>query len=60
MTEELQERIFDYLFTTKPVGKGTGMGLSISRQIVEKQHGGKLTCTSVPGRGTEFVILIPL
>ncbi|MGE5656832.1 MAG: response regulator [Actinomycetota bacterium] len=57
--EELQPKIFDYLFTTKPVGKGTGLGLSISRQIVEETHGGCLTCESVMGEWTEFVIVLP-
>jgi signal transduction histidine kinase len=57
---EVQERIFEQFFTTKPVGKGTGIGLSISRQIVEKQHKGKLSCFSTLGEGTEFVIEIPI
>jgi signal transduction histidine kinase len=48
------------LFTTKPVGKGTGLGLSISRQIVVEKHGGMLTCISLLGQGTEFVIEIPI
>lgn len=58
--EEVISRIFDHLFTTKGVGKGTGLGLSISRQIVEETHGGKLTCDSVLGKGTEFTIALPL
>ncbi|MDJ0554950.1 MAG: HAMP domain-containing sensor histidine kinase [Microcoleaceae cyanobacterium MO_207.B10] len=52
--------MFGHLFTTKPVGKGTGLGLSISRQIVEEKHGGKITCTSELGIGTEFVIVLPI
>jgi signal transduction histidine kinase len=60
MPEEIRQKIFDNLFTTKPVGKGTGLGLSISRQIVVEKHGGKLTCSSVIGVGTEFVIEIPI
>lgn len=55
-----QQRIFDPFFTTKPLGKGTGMGLSISYQIVVEKHGGKMNCHSVPGKGTEFSIRIPL
>lgn len=51
--------MFDPFFTTKPVGKGTGMGLSVSYQIVKK-HQGSLKCISMPGKGTEFVIKIPL
>lgn len=59
MPPEIQSRIFDYLFTTKPIGKGTGMGLAIARQIVEEKHHGKLSCYSEPGKGTEFVIELP-
>jgi signal transduction histidine kinase len=58
--EEFQPRIFDPFFTTKPVGKGTGMGMSISYQIITEKHGGKLECFSTFGKGTEFVIQIPL
>ncbi|MEM1170308.1 MAG: AAA family ATPase [Cyanobacteria bacterium P01_H01_bin.35] len=59
MSEEVKRNIFQHLFTTKVVGKGTGLGLSISRQIVEEKHGGKITCTSELGTGTEFVICLP-
>jgi predicted ATPase/signal transduction histidine kinase/tRNA A-37 threonylcarbamoyl transferase component Bud32 len=59
MSEEVKQRIFDHLFTTKGVNKGTGLGLAIARQIVEDTHGGKLTCNSVLGEGTEFVIAVP-
>jgi PAS domain S-box-containing protein len=58
--ENIQTRLFDPFFTTKPVGKGTGMGLSISYQIVTEKHGGRLCCQSTPGVGTEFQIQIPL
>jgi len=58
--ETTQQRLFDPFFTTKPVGKGTGLGLSISYQIVVEQHGGTLSCTSTPGTGTEFTIIIPV
>jgi signal transduction histidine kinase/tetratricopeptide (TPR) repeat protein len=58
--QEVVSRIFDHLFTTKGVGKGTGLGLSISRQIVEETHGGRLSCDSVVGEGTEFAIALPL
>ena len=60
MTEEVKKRLFDPFFTTKPVGKGTGMGMSISYQIVTKKHQGQLWCRSKPGAGTEFWIEIPL
>jgi len=56
---EVQQRLFDPFFTTKPVGKGTGLGLSISYQIVTERHGGRLTCRSEPGQGTEFIVAIP-
>lgn len=60
MTPEIKQRAFDPFFTTKPVGLGTGLGLSISYQIVVEKHGGKLLCHSEIGKGTEFVIQIPL
>ncbi|MEG3844727.1 PAS domain S-box protein, partial [Microcoleus sp. herbarium14] len=60
MPETVRNRLFDPFFTTKPVGKGTGMGLSISYQIVTDRHGGSLECTSSPGNGAEFAIEIPL
>ena len=60
MDATTQAKIFDHLFTTKPVGKGTGLGLSISYQIVTEQHGGTLSCQSELGRGTEFVIVLPI
>ncbi|MBD2301853.1 ATP-binding sensor histidine kinase [Nostoc sp. FACHB-190] len=59
MSESVKQKIFDHLFTTKGVGKGTGLGLAIARQIVEDTHGGKLSCNSVLGEGTEFMIEIP-
>jgi signal transduction histidine kinase len=54
------ERIFDPFFTTKPVGKGTGMGMSISYQIITERHHGKIYCHSAPGQGTQFVIELPV
>lgn len=57
---EIQQRIFNPFFTTKPVGKGTGMGMSISYQIITKNHHGTLKCLSTPGEGTEFVIQVPI
>lgn len=60
MTEEIKTQIFDYLFTTKPVGRGTGLGLAIARQIIEEVHSGRLTCTSTPGQGTKFTITLPV
>lgn len=57
---EIQDRIFENFFTTKPVGKGTGMGLAICYQIITEKHGGKLKLNSLPGKGTEFEIMIPI
>jgi two-component system, NtrC family, sensor kinase len=59
MTEKVRKRVFDPFFTTKPVGKGTGMGLAISYQVVVKNHRGELHCVSAPGKGAEFMIVIP-
>ncbi len=60
MSEEVKNRLFDPFFTTKPVGKGTGLGLSISYSIVVEKHGGNINCESEIGKGTEFVIEIPI
>lgn len=60
MPDSVKQRIFDPFFTTKPIGKGTGMGMSISYQIITQKHRGKLTCFSTPGSGSEFVIQIPI
>lgn len=60
ISEAARSRIFDPFFTTKPIGKGTGMGMSISYQIVTQKHSGKLQYFSTLGEGTEFVIQIPI
>ena len=60
MPDKVKQRIFDPFFTTKPIGKGTGLGMSISYQIITEKHRGKLTCFSTPGSGTEFLIQIPI
>lgn len=60
MSETIQQRVFNPFFTTKPIGKGTGMGMSISHQIIAEKHSGYLKCSSVIGMGTEFVIQIPI
>jgi signal transduction histidine kinase len=57
---DLKQKLFDPFFTTKPVGKGTGMGLSISYQIVAEKHKGKLQCVSELGQGATFIIIIPI
>ncbi|MDZ7968864.1 MAG: response regulator [Nostoc sp. DedSLP03] len=60
MSADVQKKIFDYLFTTKPVGQGTGLGLSIARQIVVEKHGGTLEVNSSIGQGSEFIIKLPI
>jgi len=59
MTEEVRKKIYDPFFTTKEVGKGTGLGLYISYGIIEK-HNGKIEVFSHVGEGTEFVITMPI
>ena len=58
--EAARARIFDPFFTTKPIGKGTGMGMSISYKIVVEGHSGKLDYISDLRKGTEFFIRIPI
>lgn len=58
MTEEVKQKIFDHLFTTKSVGTGTGLGLAITRQIVVEKHGGEIQVNSVLGQGTDFTIIL--
>lgn len=57
---QVRQRLFDPFFTTKPIGKGTGMGLSISYQIITEKHGGQLDCIPLATGGTCFEITIPL
>ena len=59
MSEPVRQQIFHPFFTTKPIGKGTGMGMAISYQIIEK-HQGRLSCSSTLNQGTEFLIQIPI
>lgn len=58
--DDAQSHIFDAFYTTKPVGMGTGMGLSISHTVVTQRHRGYLSFTSTSGKGTEFIIQIPV
>jgi signal transduction histidine kinase len=58
--EEIQARIYDPFFTTKEVGRGTGQGLSIARNIIVKCHGGQLDFDTEVGKGTTFYVRLPL
>ncbi|MDP5017075.1 MAG: ATP-binding protein [Dolichospermum sp.] len=60
ISENIKSKLFDPFFTTKPIGKGTGLGLSISYDIIVNKHSGLLKCESEIGKGTEFLIEIPL
>lgn len=59
MTEDVRARLFAPFFTTKPVGQGTGLGMSISYQILVEKHGNQWKCFSALGQGAEFLIEIP-
>ncbi|HYI31729.1 MAG TPA: ATP-binding protein [Bradyrhizobium sp.] len=56
---EVKEKMFNPFFTTKPAGEGTGLGLSMSHDIVVKQHGGRIDVITEPGAFTEFIITLP-
>jgi signal transduction histidine kinase len=56
---EVKEKIFNPFFTTKPAGEGTGLGLSMSHDIIAKQHGGKIDIDTEPDLFTEFIITLP-
>ncbi len=60
IAEEIQEKIFEPFFTTKPTGQGTGLGLSLSYDIVTQGHGGTLTVESDEGEGAAFVVKLPV
>ena len=53
-------KIFQPFFTTKPTGEGTGLGLSLSYDIITKEHGGTLAVESKEGEGTKFIIRMPV
>lgn len=57
---EVQDRIFEPSFTTKAVGKGTGLGLAITQQIIVDKHNGQIKCLSTLGKGTKFIITLPI
>ena len=56
---EVQEKMFNPFFTTKPAGEGTGLGLSMTHDIIVKQHGGRIDVATEPGQFTEFTIVLP-
>jgi GAF domain-containing protein len=56
---EVGEKMFNPFFTTKPAGEGTGLGLSMSHDIIVKQHGGRIDVETEPGQFTEFIIVLP-
>ena len=59
MPEEVKARLFEQGFTTKGVGKGTGLGMAIAHQIITEKHGGQITCNSTLEEGTIFTLVIP-
>ena len=60
MTEEVKQRLYENFFTTKPAGLGTGLGMAITKDIIENKHEGTLTFDSQEGQGTTFYITIPI
>jgi signal transduction histidine kinase len=57
---KVKEKIFQPFFTTKPTGQGTGLGLSLSYDIITKGHGGEIKMETEEGKGTEFIIQLPI
>ncbi len=60
MNESIRKRVFEPFFTTKPTDQGTGLGLSVSYFIITENHGGTMIVESEPGKGTKFIIHLPL
>ena len=60
MTPEIKAKIYENFFTTKPAGQGTGLGMSITNEIITKNHNGKLLVESEPMVGTTFTFIIPV
>ncbi len=58
--QKIKDKIFQPFFTTKPSGQGTGLGLSMSYDIVTRGHGGELKLDSIEGSGAEFIIVLPI
>ena len=60
MTDEVKQKIFQSFFTTKPIGHGTGRGMSITRDIIEHKHHGHIEFDAVENEGSQFTLFIPL
>ena len=60
MTDEVKQHLYENFYTTKPAGQGTGLGMEITRSIVEEKHHGKLSFASEAGKGTRFTIKLPM
>ncbi len=60
MDEATRKRVFEPFYTTKPPGRGTGLGLSVAYFIVTQNHGGQFSVSSTPGKGTTFTVRLPL
>jgi signal transduction histidine kinase len=60
MTDEVKRRLYENFFTTKPIGLGTGLGMAITREIIEEKHGGNISFDSTFGEGTTFTFTIPI
>jgi polar amino acid transport system substrate-binding protein len=58
--EEIRKRVFEPFYTTKEVGMGTGLGLSVSYFIVTEDHGGTMSVESAPGKGATFIVRLPI
>jgi signal transduction histidine kinase len=58
--DNIKDKIMQPFFTTKPAGQGTGLGLSLSYDMVVKRHGGSIQINSTEGRGSEFIVTLPL
>lgn len=60
MSDEVKQKLFDTFFTTKPAGQGTGLGMSITRKIIEEKHHGRIEFDSKQGEFTTFSLIIPI
>ncbi|QNF34451.1 hypothetical protein HUW51_17600 [Adhaeribacter swui] len=58
--ENIKQKVFQPFFTTKPTGQGTGLGLSLSYDIINKGHGGQLKLETEEGKGADFIIILPV